>query len=147
MVATCLMVSTYYYILIYRYVWIYGTISDVYGVDLFAMPGMKLVVSPLEYEFFILLLAVISHFLLLVTMTRMKLLSALQLMLQLNKTMHTILGMWCNVYVLEFKVFVLVFALTSHYLLLIDRLSVPLLRALQFMFHLNRIMQVVNACN
>ena len=49
LVATCLMVSTYYYILIYRYVWIYGTVSDVYGVDLFAMPGMKLVVTPLEY--------------------------------------------------------------------------------------------------
>ena len=87
------MVSTYYYILIYRYVWIYGTVSDVYGVDLFAMPGMKLVVSPLEYKFFILFLAVISHFLLLVTMTKMKFLSALQLMLQSNKTMHTILGM------------------------------------------------------
>ena len=129
-------VYTYYIIFIYRYVRIYGTVSDIYGVNLFAKPGMQLFVSPLEYKIFTLILAVIIHYLLLVTMTRMKLLSALQLMFQSNKTMP---GMQCAVYALDHKVFTLIFAATSQCLLLIARFSVTLLRVLQLIFQLNRI--------
>ena len=68
----------------------------VYGVNLFAMPGMQCVAYPLEYKVF----TATSQCLLFIAMIRIKLLRVLQLMLQVNKTVHAMPGIQHAVYTL-----------------------------------------------
>ena len=80
-----------------------------YGFSLFGIPGMQCVVYSLKYKVF----AATSYCLLLNVMSRIKLLRALQLIFQMNKTVRSVSRMQCAFYTPEYKDFDLVFPATT----------------------------------